>query len=260
MRIAQITDSHLVGAGRLWKGQVDCATRLAEAVERVNALAPDLVVHTGDLAENGEAPEYEEAAAILAGLEAPLRILPGNHDRRAPLAAAFSGQGWEGAPFLNFRLEAEGLSVIGLDTVAEGLTEGRFGEVQADWLRRALEGASPVLLFAHHPPCPMDLPFMDQYVFDGTERAASLISGRRDLLRIVVGHVHAAAERHWAGTIVAACPALSVQIPPEQPLDASAGWVDAPGAIRLHDWRPETGLTVKLVSVAPGAPPRPFED
>lgn len=250
MRIVQITDSHILEPGLLWKGRVDTAAALRAAVARVNAHAPDLVVHTGDVTEDGTPAQCALAAEILGGLRAPLRVLPGNHDDRDALRAAFPGQPWEG-PGLNFVIEVEGLRVLGLDTLDPGQTSGRLDAARLGWLAEALAGERPTLLFAHHPPCALGLPMMDAWPFEGGDALAALLEGRRDVLRIACGHVHAQVDAHFAGTLVSACPALSVAIPVDQRLDGRAGYVLDPGAIRLHDWDETAGrLAVKLVSLA----------
>jgi 3',5'-cyclic AMP phosphodiesterase CpdA len=235
MRLAQITDAHITAAGTLWKGAVDTAARLRDAVAALNRISPDLVVLTGDLVETGDAAEYANAAAILADLAAPLMLLPGNHDDRAAMRASFPAQGWQG-PFLQTARDAAGLRVLALDTVEPQRTAGSYCDERLAWLDAALAAEQPTLVFLHHPPCPMGLPFMDQWPFAGGDALAARLSGRRDILRLACGHVHAAVERHWAGTLVSAAPALSVQISPVQAVGAPLALSHAPGAIRLHDW------------------------
>lgn len=257
MRIAQITDSHVTAPGTLWKGRVDMAAKLEAAVARLNAIGPDLVVHTGDVVEFGAPEEYAVAAEILAGLKAPLRLIPGNHDARAAMRAAFPGAFGPGA-FLHWSESAAGLTLIGLDTIEEGRTAGRLCPARAAFAAEALARAEgPALVFLHHPPCPMGLAHMDRFVFEGEDLAAGAVAPRPPL-RMACGHVHAAAERHWAGTLVSACPALGVQIPPEG--GEVFGFMLEPAAIRLHDWTPETGLTVLTVPVETGPGPYPFAE
>ncbi|WP_339948778.1 metallophosphoesterase [uncultured Albimonas sp.] len=257
MRIAQITDSHITAAGTLWKDRVDMAQGLARAVARLNEIAPDLVVHTGDIVDGGGEAQYAVAAEILSDLRPPLRLLPGNHDIRERMRAAFGARvDLPAGPFLNFAEEAGGLTILGLDTIEEGETAGRLCPERAAWARERLSRGRPALVFAHHPPCPMGLPFMDRFAFRGADLAAETFQGR-GVLRIATGHVHAAAERHWAGTLVAACPATGVQIPPVQDGAWPGFALEAP-AIRLHDWSPALGLSVKTIPVEPG-PLHPFE-
>lgn len=253
MRIAQITDSHVTRAGALWKGRVDGGASLALAVSRINAIGVDLVVHTGDLTDRGDADATMRAAAILSGLTAPLRVLPGNHDARAGLRAAFPDQVWAPGDFLNAAEDHDGLRIVFLDTLDEGETAGRLCPARADWLSGAI-GGGPALIFAHHPPCAMGLGFMDGWPFVGADVFADILAGA-DVLRIATGHVHAAAERHWAGTLVAACPALNVAIQLGARRDAPLNYVLEPPMIRLHDWDRDLGLRVQTVPLTPGAGP-----
>ena len=52
-------------------------------LDRVNDAGADLVVVTGDVTHRARADQYAEAAAFLGRIQAPLMVLPGNHD--APL-------------------------------------------------------------------------------------------------------------------------------------------------------------------------------
>jgi 3',5'-cyclic AMP phosphodiesterase CpdA len=93
MLIAQITDSHCVAAGKVaYSGQVETNAMLERAVNRLNALdpRPDVVIHTGDLADHGQAEEYAEFARIMARLEIPFYVMIGNHDDRPTLLASLS--------------------------------------------------------------------------------------------------------------------------------------------------------------------------
>lgn len=253
MRIAQITDSHVTPAGALWKARVDGGALLAQAVSRLNAIGVDMVVHTGDLTDRGDETATARAADILRGLDAPLRVLPGNHDGRDGLRGAFPGQIWAPGDFLNAAEDHDGLRVVFLDTAEPGEIAGRLCPARAAWLRGAL-GDGPALIFAHHPPCPMGLPFMDGWPFVGTEDVADILRGA-DVLRIATGHVHAAADRHWAGTLVSACPPLNVAIPLDARRDAPLGFLLEPPMIRLHDWDQALGLRVQTVPLSPGAGP-----
>lgn len=86
-RIAQISDTHL---GR---AKPHFVPSFRKVVEHVNALDPDLVVNSGDMSLDGAGDEQDlaEARRLHAGIAAPLRFLPGNHDlgegRDAPVPA-----------------------------------------------------------------------------------------------------------------------------------------------------------------------------
>lgn len=49
-------------------------------LDRVNGAQADLVVVTGDLTHRARASQYAQAAAFLERIQAPLLVIPGNHD------------------------------------------------------------------------------------------------------------------------------------------------------------------------------------
>ena len=94
MLIAQISDLHCRDAGATAMLGSDNNQNIARAVEVLNALSPrpDLVLATGDLTSAGRADQYAALADLLAPLELPLYLLPGNHDAQGPLLDAFAGK------------------------------------------------------------------------------------------------------------------------------------------------------------------------
>ena len=57
---------------------------LSVFVEDANAVAPDFVVHCGDLTNVSDEASYRAASEILSGLKCPLYFTPGNHDTYHP--------------------------------------------------------------------------------------------------------------------------------------------------------------------------------
>lgn len=70
-RIAHLSDLHF-GLHR--------AALTGPLLARLNDAGADLVVVTGDLTHRGRRAQYDQAAAFLASIKAPLLIVPGNHD------------------------------------------------------------------------------------------------------------------------------------------------------------------------------------
>ena len=71
-----------------------------QAIEAVHSLdtSPDAVLVSGDLAEHAADSEYEQVRALLARIEAPSYVLPGNHDDRDALHRHFDVPGAGGQP------------------------------------------------------------------------------------------------------------------------------------------------------------------
>ena len=79
MRIVQFGDTQPSTEAR-WQN-------MADAIDIINNLEPDIVFHVGDITWFGTASECERASGLLAGIQAPLYIVPGNHDTFVPVDA-----------------------------------------------------------------------------------------------------------------------------------------------------------------------------
>jgi 3',5'-cyclic AMP phosphodiesterase CpdA len=117
--VAQISDLHVKRPGELAYGQVDTAAALLRCVAELNRFTPrpEIVVVTGDLVDTPTAAEYEHLKRLLAPLEIPVAVVPGNHDARGLLRAAFPAQRY--APVtdaLNLSLPVGPLDVVLLDS------------------------------------------------------------------------------------------------------------------------------------------------
>src|ERR1035437_1976755 len=91
VHIAQISDLHIKSTGALAYGRVDTAAALERCVSALNEFTPrpDLVVISGDLADTPTAGEYPHLKRLLAQLALPFVGIPGNHDSRELMRAAF---------------------------------------------------------------------------------------------------------------------------------------------------------------------------
>src|SRR5437870_12758466 len=137
MLIAQITDTHLKLPGKLAYGKVDTARMLRDCVSELVKLdpQPDLILHTGDLADFGLPEEYAHLKAIMALLKAPILAIPGNHDTREAMREAFAMEGYfPGDGFLQFAVERGPLRFVGLDTLVPGQGGGELCAERLAWL------------------------------------------------------------------------------------------------------------------------------
>src|SRR6202049_5339563 len=120
--IAQISDLHIKSPGVLAYGRVDTAQALERCVAAWNEFRPrpDLVVISGDLADTPTADEYQHLRRLLAKLELPFVGIPGNHDSREMMRAAFpQAYAFSSGP-LNQRVEIGGLDLVLLDSSVAG--------------------------------------------------------------------------------------------------------------------------------------------
>ena len=173
---------------------------VAEAViEHSRALAPDVVVVSGDLTQRARDGQFRQAADYLKRFERPVVVTPGNHD--VPFYRI-----WERflAPYRNYHrhissdlntvTEVGGLLIVALNSSRRfTLTNGRIRRSQLDFATRAMQDARDSLIrivVTHHHLAPPP----------GFERANVMPFARRALRRftelgvdlILAGHLHRA--------------------------------------------------------------------
>src|SRR3981189_3421567 len=138
--IAQISDLHIKSPGALAYGRVDTAQALERCVAALNEFKPrpDLVVISGDLADTPTAEEYEHLKRLLAPLELPFVGIPGNHDSRELMRAAFLGAYAFASGPLNQRIEIGGLDLVLLDSSVPGNQHGDLNAATLQWLDATL--------------------------------------------------------------------------------------------------------------------------
>ena len=208
--LAQLSDPHL-GAD-----PVHGEARLAAAVAAVAALepAPDAVLVSGDLTDHGTATEYARVRALLAPLRMPVHVLPGNHDDRAALRAAFPvdpgatalhGPGEDPAARYRYAVRCGPLRLVACDSIRPGHDDGSLGEDGLAWLDAALadDPSVPTIVALHHPPLVFGMPALDAIGLPGSERAAlaRLLGRHPQVRRVVGGHLH-----RTAFGVVGSCP------------------------------------------------------
>ena len=265
MLLAQLSDLHACAPGELAYGRVDTNAALAKAVDAVLRLdrRPDAVLVTGDLADKGVAAEYALVREELARLSLPTYVIPGNHDRREPLRAAFAGDGYlpTDGPFLHYALDLGPIRLIALDSLVEGQPHGELCALRLGWLERMLEAASlrPTVVMLHHPPFATGIAHMDAMgLATGAGALTTLIARYPNVERVLCGHVHRSVQARFAGTIASIAPSPAHAVALELIPGADAKFTFEPGAFHLHMWNQPEGLVTHNVHVDPWPGPYPF--
>jgi 3',5'-cyclic AMP phosphodiesterase CpdA len=193
-RILHVSDLH-VGARKAVA--VEYALRpIAEAVD------PELVICSGDLAHRGLREQHATAARLLRELDKPLLVVPGNHD------IAYSPWARATRPFAEFEREwsarqpvyrSPQIVAVGLNSVrpwrhqSGGIREAQLQQAERE-LRQREGGALRVVVLHHHM---IGAPWRSRKkpVARRNRVLARLVDAGAEL--IVAGHIHQAtvAER-----------------------------------------------------------------
>ena len=191
VRIAQISDIHCGEPTFDSEG-------MKVAIEKINAMRPDVVVIAGDLTAAGYQWEFEEAAGWIDQIEYPKVIVPGNHDSRNVGYIHF--EHYFGERFSRFRipfegeraerLGATGLTVVAVDSSEPDLNDGRVGREHYPWIKDQFDEPDDFTVFVvHHHLVPIP----------GTGRERNIILDAGDVLAeltqldidvVLSGHKH----------------------------------------------------------------------
>lgn len=211
--LLQISDTHL---GADWKDDVDPDECLLRAVEAILDLPqrPDALVISGDLTQNGAPEEYERVRQLVAPLDLPPHVLPGNHDLRGPLREAFGLPG-EGEEPISYAVDLGPLRLVCLDSIVPGSDAGALDAGRVEWLDLALaeEPERPTVLAMHHPPLSTAIPTFDAIGLAPESRAAlaEVLARHPQVLRVIAGHVHRTIVAELAGRAVVSVPSTYLQ-------------------------------------------------
>jgi Icc protein len=266
MLIAQLTDLHIKPPGRVAYGLVDTAAMLRAAVASLLAQRPrpDLVLLTGDLTDAGRPEEYALLRELLAPIDCPIYVVPGNHDDRAALRAGFADHAYlpPGDGFIQYVVEDHAVRLIGLDTVSPGEAGGVLCGDRLAWLETQLAAAPdrPTVVFLHHPPFNTGITHMDAIGLAGSAAFATVIRRHPQVERVLAGHLHRPIQARWAGTLASTAPSPAHQVLLDLTPDAAPGFTLEPPGYQLHLFTPEIGLVSHTVTIGNFAGPYPFRD
>ena len=227
MRIVQFSDTHI---SRLGGTPSENTSLLVDFLNE--ELRPDLVIHTGDVVIlNPDSPDDRQAARqLLRQINAPLLVLPGNHDVgesgddvwmdvsiTSDRVARFAGS-WGADRFLRLGDAGTGSqdwAFVGINSerMSSGLPEE---DEQWDWLAGVAERVrgKSVMLFLHKPLWLLGGSRAGMTILEpDRERLMSVLAGTR--LRVVAnGHLHRYRHAYEGDLLTVWSPSLTFAMAP----------------------------------------------
>jgi 3',5'-cyclic-AMP phosphodiesterase len=239
--IVQLSDLHIKQPGSLAYGRVDTALALQNAVQAVLRLrqAPDAVVITGDLTDFGRQQEYEHLKDLLAPLQCPLYLLPGNHDNLQTMQAVFDKHAYLKNSNGDFTAQIGPVQLIALNTIVAHQSHGALDSTQLNWLSTQLSvnAWQPTLVAMHHPPFKTLIGHMDNVgLLEGAAELEAIVNQHPQIQRIICGHLHRAISTRFGGTIASTAPAPCHQVSLDISVQAPSQFEIEPPGFALHVW------------------------
>jgi Icc protein len=218
LRIVQFTDTHLLADAAASLRGVRTLPSLEACIAdaRRHALPAAAILATGDLVQD-EPAGYDALERLLAPLDAPVLLIPGNHDVPAELRRRLGHP-----PFQNGGTFALGRwLIVLLDTWAADSRdgEGELGGEQIAALDQTLRehASQPVLIALHHPPLPMDAAALDALGLRDAEAFMKVVDRHACVRGVVWGHAHQALDLYRGPLRLMCTPSTCMQFRPRTP-------------------------------------------
>lgn len=264
--ILQISDTHITTANRLVSERLATDDLLEHLVRRLSSARAqwgtlDAIVATGDISDDGSEESYARFKSIIAPLNLPVFVIPGNHDAREPLRQAFRKDGYlpDSGP-LNWHQKIGDVHVIGLDTLVEGKGLGRLLPESLHFLETTLSNLEhqPVLVTLHHPPFKCGIAFMDAIGLENMADFEHIIHAAQADIRIACGHIHNMMVASVGGRVALTSPAPCSNFEFDIRKDAPVGFYDRDDGCLLHCWN--HGFQSIRIGPTSGDGPYPFRN
>ena len=265
MLIAQVTDPHIKAKGRLAYRNVDTAVNLQRCIDHLIQLntPPDIVLMTGDLTDFGRVKEYQLLRELMAPLDMPVYVIPGNHDERENFREAFKDHPYlPPSGDLRYVIEDYPLRMIALDTTIAGKAEGELCSDRLAWLDQRLREKPdlPTLIFMHHPPLTTGIHHMDLQNCQNGEALGQLLETHPQVFQILCGHVHRPIHVQWHGVTVSIAPSASHYVALDLGEYSPANFYLEPPTMQMYEWCDDSHLIAHLSFIGDFDGPYPFYD
>ncbi len=245
LRLAQISDAHLLAdpAGRL--KSLKPLPRFEQVLAAVVERAPDWLLLTGDLSDDGSRESYEMLAGRLRAAALPSLAIAGNHDHPARLQAHLAG-----SPFHpDAELDLGDWLLLALNSAHPPRIEGWLEPEQLAWMeQRLVRDRRPTIVVLHHPPLAIGCSKLDPLGLLKGPALQTRLAGFPQVQLCLFGHIHQPFEQRLGSVTYLGAPSCFRQFAPR------AGEVDAaqaPPGYRWLELHPDGTWTTQVVWLDP---------
>jgi len=200
LKIAQITDIHLPRDKQFRVHGVDTYATLDRMLGIIYDHNPDLVLVTGDIAEDGGEEPFKALREMLEPFPKTL-VIPGNHDLGPEYSHYF-----DDAPYQVRHMN--GWTLLAVNTAELNISDETISDCQ-----RILAENERVLLATHHPLVSVGTPFFDQiHTLQNREKHWKSLMSYPSLKAAVFGHIHFQHQSQHGHVQVIGAPAVAFEI------------------------------------------------
>ncbi|MEJ2060647.1 MAG: 3',5'-cyclic-AMP phosphodiesterase [Gammaproteobacteria bacterium] len=217
LHLVQITDLHFCAEpGDILHTRVNTDATLRQVLDVVahNEAGADLIIATGDLAQDPVESAYGRLLPVLESACAPVVCLPGNHDDAELASSLLQGERTSTPKVIS----RDDWLIILLDSSVPGEPWGRLDEAELSLLEECLDRhpARHALVALHHHPVDMGSPWIDTINLRNADELFAVLDHFPQVRAVMFGHVH----QHWDstrnGVRLLGTPATCIQFKPRQ--------------------------------------------
>ena len=217
INIIQITDTHLYGkpSGTLLKMNTNETLGHVMELVKANEDGIDLVLATGDIAQDASEKSYANFLEIAASLNSPFRWIPGNHDNATVMQRIAEGtEANEKTAQLNNWL------IVLLDSSILGQVHGKLAKTEIKFLNSVLRAAEKddsiehCLITMHHNPVPGSSAWMKDIGLVNGEEFFEAIKVSKKVKCVLYGHIHQELDFEHEGIRCLCTPSTCIQFKP----------------------------------------------
>ncbi|AFY40484.1 metallophosphoesterase [[Leptolyngbya] sp. PCC 7376] len=214
VRIAQITDTHLLAHKEDDMRGVQTWYSLKKVLETAKKAEPELILLTGDLAHDGEYEAYQHLKELIEKTAIPAYWLPGNHDNYSLMQSALSSQYLRPQKLFHHKNWCFILLNSCLETAQYG--EGTFAQTELDWLAEELEANSnnPTAIAFHHHPVDTGIDWLEQMSVLNSTDFHQILAQHPQVKVVCFGHIHHQVDVEKHGVQFYGTPATCTQVTP----------------------------------------------
>lgn len=246
LTILQITDSHLFAdpANRLLGVNTEESFQAVLALAEALDTPVDVVLATGDLAQDGSGDAYRRMHGYLSRLDAPVYWIPGNHDNPQVMARELPG----GLISDEHCFTRNGWRVILLDTTVRGQVAGRLEEAELDRLEECLANAPDLhtMVCLHHHPVPSGCAWMESIGVANADQLFAIVDRHPQVKVILWGHIHQDFRGERNGVELIASPSTCFQF---QPNSAEFAVDEHPPGLRVLELGADGSVQTEVIRV-----------
>ncbi len=211
--LVQLSDTHLrkeeegVLLGMNTRQSLDAVLDLVFA----NHAAPDAVIASGDLAQDGSVEAYECFQKKMAAFSCPVYWFAGNHDNRDVMQIVGARTN-----SLEKVIRIGRWQLIFLDSLVRGKVYGRLSDSELELLDRTLAASAgiPTLVSFHHHPVDIGCRWLDTIGLKNRAELFAILDNYPHVKVILWGHVHQEVDVMRNGVRLLATPSTCAQFLP----------------------------------------------